>query len=69
VSIIRTILAFKHEEKAFFIYGFAKNERANIKPDELKALKRYAKQLLKYNEQALKTMVKKGKIIEVNSNE
>ena len=65
----RTLLAFRQDDKAFFIYGFAKNERANIKPDELKALKRYAKQLLEYDEQALKTMMKAGKIIEVNSNE
>ena len=29
---IRTIIAFKKEDKAFFIYGFAKNEKANINP-------------------------------------
>lgn len=64
----RTILAFRQDDKAFFIYGFAKNERANIKPDELKALKRYAKQLLEYDKRALKAMLKAGNIIEVNSN-
>jgi RelE toxin of RelE / RelB toxin-antitoxin system len=26
------------EEKAFFIFGFAKNERANISSDEVRAL-------------------------------
>ena len=27
---VRTLVAFRHQYKAFFIYGFAKNERANI---------------------------------------
>ncbi len=26
----RTLVAFKQGDKAFFIYGFAKNERANV---------------------------------------
>ena len=41
-SGVRTLLAFKIEDRAFFIYGFSKNERANINADELKALKIYA---------------------------
>ena len=35
----RTILAFKTGEKAFFIFGFAKNETANINDAELRQLK------------------------------
>ncbi|MFV2057770.1 MAG: type II toxin-antitoxin system RelE/ParE family toxin [Thiohalomonadales bacterium] len=64
----RTILAFRYEDKAFFIYGFAKNEQANLKQNELKALKRYAKQLLEYDDKALKKMLKAGTIIEVANN-
>jgi len=64
----RTILAFRQDDKAFFIYGFAKNERANLKQDELKALKRYAKQLLEYDDKGLKKMLKAGTIIEVANN-
>ncbi len=53
----RTIVAFKIEECAFFIYGFAKNERANIKQDELKALKAYAKELLSYSDKDLEKVL------------
>lgn len=63
----RTLVAFKKEDKAFFIYGFKKNERANIKPDELKALKQYAKELLAHDEAAINKMLKAGTMIEVDS--
>lgn len=36
---VRTLLAYKVADKAFFVYGFAKNTRANISDRELKALK------------------------------
>ncbi len=40
---VRTLLGYKVENKAFFVYGFAKNARANINADELKALRHLAK--------------------------
>jgi hypothetical protein len=36
---VRTLIAFRIEDKAFFLYGFAKNERENISSKELKALR------------------------------
>ena len=63
----RTLVAFKKEDKAFFIYGFKKNERANIKPDELQALKLYAKQLLALDESGINEMLRAGTMIEVNN--
>ncbi len=45
----RTLLAFKERECAFFIYGFAKNERDNVDDLELKAIKTYARELLGYS--------------------
>jgi len=32
----RTLMAYRRGDRAFFILGFAKNERANIGPDELR---------------------------------
>ncbi len=61
----RTLIAFKVEEKAFFIYGFAKNKRDTIEGYELKALKRLAKELLSYNNQELSKAVEAGEMIEV----
>ena len=43
---------------AFFVYGFAKNTRANISADELKALKHLAKELLSYSDKTLSEAVK-----------
>jgi hypothetical protein len=36
----RSIVLFRRGERAFFAYGFAKNDRANIRHDELAAAMR-----------------------------
>lgn len=64
----RTLLAYKEGDKAFFIYGFAKNARTNIKGDELKGLKAYAKVLFRYSDKALKIATDAGLLIEVERN-
>lgn len=63
---VRTVLAYQTGEKVFFIYGFAKNTRANIDADELKALKMLAKVLLAYSDQELDQAVAKDVLSEVN---
>ena len=62
---VRTLVAFRREDKAFFIYGFAKNERANISDKELKALKLLAKELLNYPAASLIKAIKAGELIEI----
>ncbi len=64
----RTLLAYKAKDSAFFIYGFAKNERVNITGKELKALKLLATDLLNYSSQKLQNAINAGEIIEVNNN-
>lgn len=61
----RTLLAFKKGEKAFFVYGFAKNERANISAIELNALKLLAKELLRYPAASLTLAINAGELIEI----
>ena len=61
----RTLLAFKQDDDAFFMYGFAKNQRANITDKELKALRLLAKQCLGYSEKGLEKAVRVGELIEV----
>ena len=63
----RTLLAYKVNDKAFFVYGFAKNARANISIDELKALKHLAKELLNYSDKGLTEAIEYGELIEVNN--
>ncbi|QNU62914.1 type II toxin-antitoxin system RelE/ParE family toxin [Vreelandella titanicae] len=64
---VRTLLAYKVGNKAFFVYGFAKNARANISADELKALKHLAKELIGYSDKALANAIKHGVLIEVEN--
>ena len=64
---VRTLLAFQLDDKAFFIYGFSKNERSNITQKELKALKLLASVLLDYTSAILETAVKAGELIEVST--
>ena len=61
----RTLVAFRQGNKAFFIYGFAKNERANISDKELRALKMLAKELMSYTVAALTKATKAGELIEI----
>jgi hypothetical protein len=62
---VRTILAFKVKDKAFFLYGFAKNQRDNIDDKELQALKKMAAHLLAYDSKALEQAIKTQELIEV----
>jgi len=64
-SGVRTLIAFKIDDKAFFMYGFAKNHRDNINDNELKALKRLANELFKYNDNEIDQAIKAKEIIEV----
>ena len=68
-SGVRTLIAYKIDDKAFFVYGFAKNVRVNINVDELKALKRLAKELLSYSDETLQQAIEFGAIIELKNNE
>jgi len=61
----RTLIAFKREDKAFFMYGFAKNQRDDIGDNELKALKRLAKEFFSYSENEIDQAIKTKEIIEV----
>ena len=62
---IRTLIAYQDGEKAFFMFGFAKNARSNISKIELKALKLMANDLLGKSDAQLKKALKARELIEV----
>lgn len=62
----RSIIAYKTTEKAFFIFGFAKSERANMNDEELKMAKALAKELIAYDCMQLDKLIVKKKLIEVD---
>ncbi len=61
----RTIILFRIGERAFFVYGFAKNEQDNIRDDELAAFKLLAAEMLSYDDEALARAIGNGTLTEV----
>ncbi len=65
----RTIVATKRGGQWFFLYGFEKNERANVDKDELKMLQEVAKVLLEFNDRQLAAASAAGEIVEVKDDD
>ena len=63
----RTIVVFQKGYKIFFVYGFAKNQSDNISDQEIKALKKLAKDLLDAPEVKLNEMIINGNLYEVGN--
>ena len=61
----RTIVVTKRVGRWFFLYGFGKNERADIDNDELKVLQEVAKELLELDTRRLAAAIAAGEIVEV----
>ncbi|MBA2649640.1 MAG: type II toxin-antitoxin system RelE/ParE family toxin [Legionella sp.] len=65
----RTIVAFKIDDKAFFVYGFAKSDKASLDAKELKAFKQLAKDLMIMNNNKLELALFNEELIEVISDD
>jgi len=61
----RTIVATKVSDRWFFLFGFSKNERANIDKDELKVFQEVAKDMLAFNDHQLAAALSVGELTEV----
>ncbi len=66
---VRTLIAYQVKDKAFFIYGFAKNKRANINDKELEVLKIIANNLLGHNDKMLDHLINENELVEVQDYE
>jgi hypothetical protein len=51
------IIVYRATDRAFFAYGFAKNERETVEPDELEDLRRIAARLFAVGEAELVDML------------
>lgn len=65
----RMLLAYRVADRAFFLFGFAKNERENISRDELAALKQVAALWLGAEEAAISLGLAEGEIEEVHDDD
>jgi len=63
----RTIIVFRHGDRAVFMYGFTKGEQENLRVDEEKTFKAAAKHILALTETQLTELVRAGDIVEVKT--
>jgi len=65
----RSIVLFRSGDKAFFVYGFPKSARDNIRTDELKGFRLLAAEMFGHDDVALAKALKSGAILEVQCDE
>ena len=61
----RTIILYREGEKAFLVYGFAKNVMENIDKADVRAFKKLARVMLSVTEQQVEILLEKGEIEEI----
>ena len=61
----RTIMVFRRGERAFFVYGFAKSGRENLRRDELETFRLLADEYLGLDRSGLAVALAVGAIVEV----
>lgn len=56
----RSIILYRQRDKAFFVFGYPKKDRDNLKKDEVADFKKMAKITFELSEQQLNKLVKEG---------
>jgi len=65
----RSIVLFRAAHRTFFVYGFAKSARKNIRDDELAAFRRLAGELLALDDAGLRAAIANETIMEVTDHD
>lgn len=63
----RSIILYRKEDKAFFVYGFAKSVMENIDKTDVKGFKQLAKVMLDLTDEELKILLKNKEIEKVEA--
>ena len=61
----RTIIAFRSGDLSIFMYGFAKNSKANLSDDELEVYRRLATVFLEADAEVVQRLIDTGELKEV----
>ena len=61
----RTLILYRRGKRAYFVHGFAKNDKDNIDSNELAALKKLASEMLAFDDKAIAKAVEFGTLTEV----
>ena len=64
----RTIILYRQESRALFVFGFAKSQQSNISDEEKAAFKQAAQHILSLSDEHLNAMIDKGQFSEVDGN-
>ena len=64
----RTIILFRQRERAFFVYGFTKRDRASLRQDEEAAFKEAANHVLYLSDKRLEALIARDHFEEVEDN-
>ena len=62
---VRALLVLRQEERAFFVHGFAKSDRENLRRTEFTAVRALADEMLGLDKASLEAMLANGTISEV----
>jgi hypothetical protein len=65
----RTIIIYRSERRAIFVFGFAKSSMANLEPDELDGYRKLAAMYLAKSEKDMDGYVDEGALCEVKDDE
>lgn len=61
----RTLVLYRQTHRAFFVYGFAKSQQANIGNEEQTAFKKAARHVLDLTDEQLAALIQNGQFSEV----
>ena len=61
----RTLILYRQSHRAFFVYGFAKSQQANVSDEEVAAFKKAAQHVLDITDEQLSTLIANGQFSEV----
>lgn len=61
----RTLILYRQRHRAFFVYGFAKSQQANIGNEEETAFKKAARHVLELTDEQLAALIQNGQFSEV----
>jgi len=61
----RCIIVYKHDNFAFFLYGFSKSNKENLSPDELTEYKKAAGIFLNISKEQIEAMISSNRLTEI----
>ena len=62
----RTLIVYRQAQRAFFVYGFAKSQQANMGDEEEAAFKKAARHVLELTDEQLAALIQNGQFSEVD---